>query len=189
MASAEALTSLGLFVRPAFIDLPSCARTQAAMERAAWTKATVSRDDDESRLDEDVRKVWCVDVDKPTWKSVRTRLLEVKPEIERHFGCALATCDGPDFLVYDPGAFYTPHLDNGTRYTSRAVSVVIFLNDSYRGGELTLYGLLEGPQWEKCPMPVSPEAGLLVAFRSGTLHEVRRVVDGRRCTVVAWFAA
>jgi SM-20-related protein len=189
MASAQALASLGLFVRPGFIDFSSCARTQATMEAAAWTKATVSREEDESRLDEHVRRVWCVDIDRPTWKGVRSRLLEVKPEIEAHFGCALASCDGPDFLIYDPGAFYTPHLDNGTRYTSRAVSVVVFLNDAFSGGELTLYGLLDGPQWEKCPARVLPETGLLVAFRSGTLHEVRPVVDGRRCTIVAWFRA
>ena len=77
----------------------------------------------------------------------------------------------------------------------RRVSVVIFLNrqsqepaeDTYGEGNLTFYGLLEGPQWEKCAFPLNAEPGLLIAFPSDVWHEVKPVSHGRRMTVVTWF--
>jgi predicted 2-oxoglutarate/Fe(II)-dependent dioxygenase YbiX len=74
---------------------------------------------------------------------------------------------------------------------------VIFLNGTadddapagYTGGELTFHGLLNGAEWEKCPFPLTAEPGLLVAFRSDTVHEVRPVTSGRRYTIVSWFTA
>ena len=89
------------------------------------------------------------------------------------------------------------HPDADHYVKSRRVSLVLFLNsesqepaeDCYGGGQLTFYGLLEGPQWEKCPLPVKGEAGLLIAFRSDLTHEVKPVTFGRRRTIVTWFYA
>lgn len=75
------------------------------------------------------------------------------------------------------------------------MSVVIFLNrqsqepaeDAYGEGQLTFYGLLDGPQWEKCASPLDAEPGLLIAFPSDRWHEIKPVSHGRRFTVVTWF--
>ena len=121
------------------------------------------------------------------------------PEIEKHFGVTLLDCESPDYLIYHPGDFFKPHVDGGPessdRIRDRRVSVVIFLNrqcaepaeDSYGEGHLTFYGLLDGPQWEKCAFPLNPEPGLLIAFPSDKWHEVKPVSHGRRFTVVTWF--
>lgn len=187
---------LGLFVRPAFLDPDACARLRADLGQAVWNKATVARDGQLECLDENVRRVRCVDVTEEMWRGIRRELLALKPDLEQHFGAILAGCQGPDFLVYEPGAFYTPHLDRGIHYDERRVSLVVFLNgsgeetrDGYTGGELTFHGLLGGPEWEKCPLPLKGESGLLVAFRSDTVHEVRPVLSGRRYTIVSWFTA
>ena len=104
--------------------------------------------------------------------------------------------EGPEFLVYGPGSFYTPHLDASADASteSRRVSVVLFLNaeskepapDIYCGGSLTFHGLMDGP-FKKCAFSLEADAGLLIAFRSSTLHEVRPVTAGQRYSVVGWF--
>lgn len=179
---------LGLFVRPAFLDERQCAALSETMTCARSGKATVSRDDDDCALDESVRRVRCVDVGAPAWTAVRDRVSEVRADVAAFFRRALDGCDGPDFLAYDVGGFYTPHRDNGIRYGSRRVSVVLFVNaGQYTGGELTFYGLIAEEPWSRCPLPLEPTPGLLVAFPSELRHEVRPVRSGCRHTIAAWF--
>jgi predicted 2-oxoglutarate/Fe(II)-dependent dioxygenase YbiX len=72
---------------------------------------------------------------------------------------------------------------------------VIFLNarssvpaeNRYGGGSLKFYALLDGPKWENCPFSLDAEPGLLIAFRSDTVHEVEPVTFGQRFTIVTWF--
>jgi len=52
---------------------------------------------------------------------------------------------------------------------------------------LTLYGLIPNPRWENYGFTVENEAGLLIAFPSGIVHEVTPVVRGRRFSIVSWF--
>lgn len=130
------------------------------------------------------------------------RLLEIKPDLEKHFGMRLIDCEDPQYLNYDSGDFFKPHQDIGGyegkhAIRCRRVSVVIFLNreseeqadGAYGGGQLTFYGLLEGPQWETLPLSLNAEPGLLIAFPSDKWHEVKPVSHGRRLTVVTWFHA
>jgi predicted 2-oxoglutarate/Fe(II)-dependent dioxygenase YbiX len=166
------------------------------MSAAPRVRGTLAHDTDLQTLDERVRKVWCADVGSAISAPVLDAFWRLKPELESHFSRPLTEFEGPDFLIYEPGAFYRPHLDNGTHYQRRSTSVVLFLNgaerepagsNGYAGGELTFYGLVDGAQWANCPIPVTAAPGLLVAFPSATLHEVRPVTAGRRCSVVGWF--
>jgi SM-20-related protein len=190
------LESLGLFVRPSFLAESDCARLVETMCAGRRAKGTIATDRDGGHVDEDIRRVWCTDPGRASADAVYRAVRGLKPELETHFGRLLEDWEGPDFLVYEPGAFYTPHRDVGPQHDRRAISTVIFLNattpngaDGYTGGALTLYGLLDGPQWEHFPVPIEPTPGLLVAFPSSTVHEVQPVSAGRRCTVVGWFAA
>jgi predicted 2-oxoglutarate/Fe(II)-dependent dioxygenase YbiX len=201
MPSVQFFAHVGLFIRSNFLEPSACADLQTTLAQTAWTSGKVARDSQPECLDESVRKVRRLDVDRALWTSVRERLWALKPELERHFHCQLTSCDGPDFLAYDRGAFYAPHADCGVHYQTRRVSVVIFLNDArddlsepagtagYAGGELTFLGLLSGPAWENCPLPLSGQAGLLVAFSSDIVHEVKPVTSGQRYTIVGWFSS
>ena len=107
----------------------------------------------------------------------------------------------PQFLAYKPGDFYLPHTDNfnksgvATTLAKRKVTAVIFLNseavapgrDTYSGGSLTFYGLIDEPRWRDCGFSLVGEAGLLIAFRADILHEVPPVTHGERHTIVTWF--
>jgi SM-20-related protein len=132
---------------------------------------------------------------------VSEALRELTPSLEEHFRVELSGFESPVFLRYGAGAFYRPHKDGHPGAPSctqdRRVSVVIFLNgqsekpspDTFGGGALTFYGIMEGPQWQKCAFALDPEPGLLIAFRSELLHEVRPVTFGHRFSVVSWYRA
>jgi SM-20-related protein len=200
MPSSNSFRRLGLFVIDGFLESADCARLRSEIDSASVEAALITRGQ-VGLLDESVRRARVAEVSKATASFVRSRFRDLKSDIEQHFRLPLAGCEDPQFLAYDSGCFFSVHKDNNSHpdaadfLKSRRVSVVSFLNPEsrepaegcYGGGQLTLYGLLDGPQWEKCPLPVKGEAGLLVAFRSDLKHEVKPVTFGRRYTIVTWF--
>ena len=158
------------------------------------------KDGQEGFLDEESRKVLGIRVSEGTWRSVRERLREIRPNLEAHFGVSISRkCHGPDFLIYMPGGFYRPHCDasegSPDHIKARRVSVVVFLNgqshepapDTFGGGGLTFYGLMDGSEWSKCAFTLDPALGLLVAFRSDIVHEAQPVSFGKRYVIATWF--
>jgi len=193
---------LGLFVLPDFLDPQSKVELCRQLTTAPSEKAIVVGLNGAETINLDSRNVAICIVSKQTSALLQQRLLEIKPDLEKHFGVRLAGCEDPQFLNYGPGNFFRPHQDIGGYEAKhairhRSVSVVIFLNresevpteDTYGGGQLTFYGLMEGPQWEKLPFPLIAEPGLLIAFPSDKWHEVKPVSHGQRLTVVTWFHA
>ncbi len=101
------------------------------------------------------------------------------------------------FLRYETGGFYRPHRDWAPDgpwpgAARRRVAVVLFLNGStagdgkagaFDGGALRL--IQDDPG--QTVVTVEPKAGMLVAFRADTLHEVARVDRGTRDAVVDWY--
>lgn len=137
---------------------------------------------------------------------MRQRLLEIKPVLEQYFDVSLTNCELPQFYLYEEGSFFRPHLDQAavddTRFkpedkiaAKRQISVVIFLNSKskevkyncYGGGALTFYGLIKNEKWIRYGFPLFGEPGMLAAFRSNVLHEVKAVTHGERYTIVSWF--
>jgi SM-20-related protein len=201
MPSAEFFRQTGLFVVPGFLEPKLVAVLCQLMEAAPTEKATVVKAGGADRLDENIRKVEAAVLPKDIRAPLKQRLLGLVPDLERHFRVALSGCESPHYLVYRPGGFFKPHSDGGYRganspeHHQRRVSAVIFLNceseepadGTYGQGRLTFYGLLEGPQWERCGFALSPDPGLLIAFPSDKVHEVTPVSHGKRFTVVTWF--
>ena len=202
MPRPDFFARLGLFVARDFFDAGSCAALRA--EAAACEHEPVTVVDGYSlneRVKDHVRRTKEARVSKRTRALVRARLVELQPEIERHFGLALEGCERPQFLVYQAGDYFRPHRDGEDApgkpdyARRRRVSVVVFLNgeteapspDSFCGGGLTLYGLLGEPRAKQYGFDLVGEAGLLLAFRSDLLHEVRDVTHGRRYTIVSWY--
>jgi predicted 2-oxoglutarate/Fe(II)-dependent dioxygenase YbiX len=97
----------------------------------------------------------------------------------------------PQLLHYGVGGHYIQHVDAETLYTDdaglklwektldRDLSVVYFLNDDFRGGELV---------FPRLKLTLRPKAGTLVCFPSdhNYVHGVRPVKTGRRFTLVTW---
>ena len=202
MPHSDFFARLGLFVVKDFYDAGSCASLRA--EAAACEHEPVTVVDGYSfneRVKDHVRRTKEARVSKRARSLVRARLVELRPDIERHFGLALGGCEQPQFLVYQAGDYFRPHRDGEDApgkpayARRRRVSVVVFLNgetespapESFCGGGLTFYGLLGEPRTGQYGFDLIGEAGLLLAFRSDVMHEVREVTRGRRYTVVSWF--
>jgi len=198
MPKAGFFRKLGLFVAEEFLVPEACIELRSDINRSQFERATVLGEDEQAGgvVDETVRVVSRARIPGTMRQGLQSRLKALLPELEKHFGVSLNDFEGPEFLVYGPGSFYTPHLDANPDASTetRRVSMVLFLNPKsaspapgcYCGGSLTFHGLMDGP-FEKCAFSLEAEAGLLVAFRSSILHEVKPVTAGQRYSVVGWF--
>jgi 2OG-Fe(II) oxygenase superfamily len=97
----------------------------------------------------------------------------------------------PQLLRYTTGGFYVYHSDaydydlehRAWRKTvDRDISLLIYLNDEYEGGEL---------EFKRLSYTLRPRAGMLVWFPSDIRYEhmAKVVTSGRRYVLVSWAAA
>ena len=89
-----------------------------------------------------------------------------------------------DFRInqYSKGGFMSSHVDNihhshGQQYGYPQVSVLLYLNDDYEGGEF----YVAGTKFE-------PEKGSAIIFPSNFMypHEAKVVTKGTRWSIVTW---
>ena len=85
---------------------------------------------------------------------------------------------------YSVGGFMVRHIDNihhshGQQYGFPHVTMLLYLNDNYGGGEFELCNGL---------ISKKPKTGTCVAFPSNFMypHEVKLVTEGTRYTVMVW---
>ena len=135
---------------------------------------------------QDVRHAASVDVNDEALAEVEAALEHSRETLARFFDIALTSREGPGFLCYSAGGFYKPHRDRAPSSAwpdaeRRRLTLVLFLNDDFHGGELRLL-----PE-RAAPVVIHPRTGTLVAFDAATVHEVLPVTEGRRYTVVDWW--
>ena len=87
-----------------------------------------------------------------------------------------------DLLKYSPGGKYDVHTDNFT-VTPRSLSIIINLNDTYKGGDLVFTD-----QKEKEIKRLKLSKGSIVFFPSNFLypHMIEPITEGTRYSIVAW---
>ena len=99
----------------------------------------------------------------------------------QYFSCIRHT----DFRInkYGLGGFMSSHVDNihhshGQQYGYPQVSVLLFLNDDYEGGEIVVGG----------DNQYHPLAGSALVFPSNFIfpHEVKPITKGERWSVISW---
>lgn len=173
-----------LFIRDHFFDLEACQRVRAAMDAGTADDAEVLASG--VVVDVAVRRTASIDVDATTLQFVEQALDAARPRLATFFGRQLPRREGAGFLRYPPGGFYRPHRDRAhvaewSDAALRCITMVLFLNHDFRGGELRLIPDAGGP-----PRDVAPRAGTLVAFDASILHAVLPVFDGTRDAIVDW---
>ncbi len=202
MPPAAFFVRFGMYVVPKFLAPDVCARVCAEMRAASATPATVRDHDDVYAVDDATRRTQVTQVSDATQALVLERLSPLKPVLERHFGVRAAGWRNLQFLLYRPGDFFVAHQDSsdapnaGAVAADRRVSTIVFLNaespesspGTYGGGALTFYRLLASPALKNIGLPLTPEIGMLIAFRPDTFHAVTPVTHGERCTIVTWLA-
>jgi len=202
MPNVNFFSNFGLFFERNFLDPKTCDRLIAEINSVRCRSATIRRKNSDYIVDETFRKVNLAEVSATTESFIEQKLLIIKPKLESYFNVRLTGYESLSFLSYKPGDFYQLHKDTSSEQQSpesvkkRTISVVVFLNSeaeepsagSYGGGSLTFYKLFEDPPLDRYGFPLTAEKGLLVAFRSHILHEVKPVIHGQRYTVVSWFS-
>ena len=162
------------------------------MQDGSSQPAEVFRTDETVLIDETTRKALSVSVPDEASSQVSAVLEALTPELSAFFRVPLTRYEEPQFLRYEPGAFFAPHRDRptaeGLATSDRKISLVLFLNDNYEGGRLTFFDLVDEPGFAGTGFPCDPTPGLAVAFRSTTMHEVTPVTSGERFTIVTWYA-
>ena len=88
-----------------------------------------------------------------------------------------------DILKYEAGGFYKIHSDDHTKFP-RILSVIIFLNNDYEGGELNFHD----PVTKKIYKTIKPVPGRCVMWPSNFMypHSVSPVTKGTRYSIVSW---
>lgn len=188
-----------MYHHPGFLPASLLTALNQHLQSEAGALAAIQHTRDGSLAQQaEVRRAWEVDLPDLLHDGLLDRLDAVRADIEAHFDQPLDPCDAVAALRYPPGAFYRSHRDTSSHADAhglhrRAVSLVLFLNSaapcpgaSFAGGQLRFH---EGPGHGGVPHDLTPEAGTLVAFPSGWLHEVRPVAWGTRHAIVAWLAA
>lgn len=81
-------------------------------------------------------------------------------------------------LKYEKSGYLPAHQDQGI--STRVLSVLLYLNDDYDGGEIT---------FRQSNITIKPEAGGLIFFPSNFLyvHEVAPVTNGTRYSLPNWY--
>ena len=132
----------------------------------------------------------------------QSRFDALRLEIETFFTLSLTRSTPLQVLGYSEGAFYVKHADDSSELRDRngetvgyvtvaperKLSSVLFVNDSFEGGEL-LFNYLYDTQGH--PIKVQPKAGDMLVFLSNPYfsHEVLPVTRGFRLSLVAWHDA
>jgi SM-20-related protein len=201
MPRADYFTQFGLYARRGF--LPPELRAAAIHEMAAApaSPGAVWKMDRGPAVDRDTKRRSEFLCSALASGSIGQRFLEVIPELEAHFKVELSGFQELQFVRYVEGDFYRMHRDSSdlesapVTLTERKVSVVVFLSEEgeepedadYCGGNLTFYDLVSGQGWNHIGHPLIGEAGMLIAFRPETPHEVRPVTWGTRHTITTWY--
>jgi predicted 2-oxoglutarate/Fe(II)-dependent dioxygenase YbiX len=195
MKSIEFFAKRGFFVEPDFVSEEMRDRISREMLLAHRGKAEIFRKEI-VQVDEDVRRTSCVSISQETNDRLHEQYEALTPRLAKHFGRPVDRCTGRQLLVYQTGDFFKAHSDQFENDREmRQVSTIVTFNadqpsgdvDSYQGGELTFYGLLDDPTFQGAGFSIELRPGLLIGFDASIKHSVNPVTQGRRLSSVAWY--
>lgn len=106
--------------------------------------------------------------------------------IEPKYHSKVKNIEPTQFLSYPVGGHYIEHNDSETfengrwkRIANRDISIILYLNHDYTGGEL---------EFTQLGLTIKPKTGMMIAFPSYNefAHKVHPVISGIRYSLVAW---
>jgi len=146
----------------------------------------------EWRIDKKVRDTQCIEFGPIIFPKIVELFKEIVREVINPFyEVEISESEIPQLLSYEIGGHYCPHIDGESLWVSpknemiwkksvdRDLSIVIFLNDNFEGGDFVFPDL---------KIRIRPEPGMLVCFPSNHhyMHGVEPVTKGNRYSIVCW---
>jgi SM-20-related protein len=121
--------------------------------------------------------------DDPVEQSIVQCIEHIRDELNRELFAGLIDYES-HCAVYYPGGFYKKHVDTFRDDDARAITFIIYLNETWEsghGGKLRVY--LESGEH----IDIEPKAGTLVLFKSRDFpHEVLESSEERR-SITGWY--
>jgi hypothetical protein len=126
------------------------------------------------------RPMWSIDLPECEAKEILADWLDlITPLVAERYRIEDCVPEGIATIRWPVGSSLPVHVDNESRTWWRRCMAIVYLNDTFTGGELDLPELGE---------VIVPRRGLLVVFATTTLHAVREVTAGTRWTATTFFA-
>lgn len=119
----------------------------------------------------------------PIVKNIDTKIFEgitsFVQEYSSKYDVGILVDEGYNLLKYENGTHYKLHHDCGGAHKDRVVSILVYLNDDYEGGEI------EFPLFD---FKYKPSAGDIILFPSNYTfaHIAHPVTSGTKYAVVSW---
>ena len=187
-----------ILIRPNVINEQGLAEIRNHIERTDKTDLSVfdpqksnNTGQKEWRVDKDIRDTQHVEMG-PLFPKIEQLFKDTVREIINPFyEVEIIESEIPQILSYGIGGHYQPHVDgeslwktpNGEliwkKSTDRDISIVLYLNDDFEGGDFIF------PDHK---IRVRPEPGMMVCFPSNHhyKHGVEPVTKGKRYSIVCW---
>lgn len=143
-------------------------------------------------VNKEQRKTKSIYIDDNELKNIRALLDNIILKvISPFYSIKINSVEVPQLLYYEVGGHYMPHCDSESPFVlptgeevwkkcvDRDLSVIIFLNDDFEGGELFFPDI---------KISIRPEAGMMVCFPSNHhfIHTVEPVTKGKRYSLITW---
>ena len=155
--------------------------------RYSWKEATVTNSDKPIKSARNCSDFKFKNTDLGPVNNENIELLEMHQDIynivkscvddyARYWGINVVYYEAFNFVKYDgPGQQFKIHADHGPAYNT-TVSVVVYLNDDYEGGELYFNDL---------DIKIKPQAGSIIMYPSSApySHQSLKVLKGRKMLI------
>ena len=189
------------FKVPHFLSAGECRALIARSEMVGYTAAKLNTGDGDGHVYTDIRNSGRSMVDDPTLAEALWRRVQhlVPQELTKHrwqkHGDTIWRPRGLNerlrFLRYNRGHYFVQHMDGNYPRPKQHplhgdvshLTMLIYLNDAFEGGELALeWGgeRLSTGQWGRVSTDIAPTPGLCVIHDHKILHEAKCVVSGVR---------
>lgn len=187
-----------ILIRPNVINEQGLAEIRNHIERTDKTDLSVfdpqksnSTGQPEWRVDKDIRDTQHVEMGSLFPKIEQLFKDTVREIINPFYEVEIIESEIPQILSYGIGGHYQPHVDGESLWktpkgeliwkksTDRDISIVLYLNDDFEGGDFIF------PDHK---IRVRPEPGMMVCFPSNHhyKHGVEPVTKGKRYSIVCW---
>ena len=146
-----------------------------------WRKGTLHNSSKDTRSSE---IAWVGD------RELLSMLLRMQKKVNKDakWNLNITGIEPVQFGIYGKGDYYDWHVDQHpipVRGNVRKISMSLFLNDDYEGGEfdLEIYSPRDNPRYKT----FKSKPGTALFFQGDQWHRVRPVTSGLRKSLVAWF--
>ncbi len=180
----------GFLLAQNFIDPALCDAITRECEARAGEAHTVGKDGGSDATNSEARRSEYIDVRGLPFDIISFVRQTFANSVAPHFRKEIDWFELPEILRYREGGEYKPHADSDNwfpaeqtwkRVIDRDLSILIYLNEGFGGGEIVFpnFGL-----------SLQPKKGLMIAFPSEAryLHAARPVTSGVRYALVSWAA-